>query len=224
MNRREVVRLLAGAVAVPVLTGYGADELFALGRRLHKQAATAGYPVGLFNPRQRATVAAIADRIIPETDTPGARAAGVPDFIELIVAEHYKQDQRATFLQGLADVDVRTRARFGSEFAAITPAQQDKILNMLEEEAGPVLAEKPPEKRPVEPSQQPEEKPAEKPRQPRPDQVVEQPAPFWHQIKFLTLYGYYTSKIGVTQELRSVVIPGRYDPCIATGIPAPRGR
>jgi hypothetical protein len=224
MNRREAVRLLAGAVAVPVLTGYGADELFALGRRLHKQAATAGHPLGLFNPHQRATVAAIAERIMPETDTPGAGAAGVPDFIELIVADHYKEKQRATFLRGLADVDAQSKARFGPPFAALSPRRQDEILHQVEAEAGPVLAQKPPEKQPVEPSQQPEEKPAEKPRQPRPDQVVEQPAPFWHQIKFLTLYGYYTSKVGVTQELKSVVIPGRYDPCIATGIPAPRGR
>jgi gluconate 2-dehydrogenase gamma chain len=224
MNRREVVRLLAGAVAVPVLSGYGADELFALGPRVHNRAATAGHLLHLFNPHQRAAVAAIAERIIPETDTPGAGAAGVPDFIELIVAEHYKQDQRTNFLQGLADVDARSQARFGPGFAQMTPAQQDEILARLEAEVGPVLAQKPPEKQPVEPSQQPEEKPTEKPRQPRPDQVVEQPAPFWHQVKFLTLYGYYTSKIGVTQELRSVVIPGRYDPCIATGIPGPRGR
>jgi hypothetical protein len=53
---------------------------------------------------------------------------------------------------------------------------------------------------------------------------MEKPGPFWHQVKFLTVYGYYTSKIGVTQELRSVVIPGRYDPCTATGIRAPGGR
>jgi gluconate 2-dehydrogenase gamma chain len=224
MNRREVVRLLAGAVAVPVLTGYGADELFALGRRLHTRAASGRQLQSLFDPNQRATVAAIAERIMPETDTPGARAAGVPDFIELIVTEHYKPDQRTSFLRGLAAVDARSRARFGHAFVEAAPAQQDEILTLLESEVGPLLAQKPPETQPVEPSGQPQEKPAEKPRQPRPDQTVEQPGPFWHQIKFLTLYGYYTSKIGVTQELRSVMIPGRYDPCIATGIPAPRGR
>lgn len=223
MHRREVVRLLAGAVAIPVLSGYGADELFAWGRRLHRRAVTGPHRLGLFNPHQRATLGAIAERIIPETDTPGARAAGVPDFIELIVTEHYKEDQRANFLQGLADVDARSRAQFGPTFVETAPPQQDEILTVLENEAGPVLALKPPEKQPVEPSQQPEEKPAEQPRQPRPDQTAERPAPFWHQIKFLTLYGYYTSKIGVTQELRSVMIPGRYDPCIATGIPTPRG-
>lgn len=222
MDRREVVRLLAGMVAVPALSRYSAEELFALGDRLNARVAR-GAALGLFDPHQRATVAAIAERIIPETDTPGARTAGVHEFIELIVAEHYKNDARAGFLEGLTDVDGRSRTRFGRSFIEIAPAQQDQVLTALENEVGP-MARKPHEKKPVEPSQQPEEKPAEKPREARPDQVVEQAAPFWHQIKFLTVYGYYTSKIGVTRELRSVVIPGRYDPCIATGIPAPRGR
>jgi hypothetical protein len=222
MDRREAVRLLTGVLAVPVLSRFSAEELFALGERLNAKTKR-GPPLGLFDPHQRATVAAIAERIIPETDTPGARSAGVHDFIELIVAELYKDDARDGFFEGLTDADTRSRTRFGRRFVEIAPVQQDEVLTGLENEAGPV-ARRPPEKKPVEPSQQPEEKPAEKPREARPDQVVEQPAPFWHQIKFLTVYGYYTSKVGVTRELRSVVIPGRYDPCTATGIPAPRGR
>jgi gluconate 2-dehydrogenase gamma chain len=224
MNRREVVQLLAGVVAIPVLSGYDADGLIALGRRLNARAAADRRFVGLLDAHQRATVAAIAERIIPETDTPGARAAGVHDFIELIVAEHYKNDERSSFLRGLGDVDVRSRARFRRDFVEAAPAEQDEILTALEDEAGPVPARWPAEKKPVEPSQQPEEKPAEKPREALPEKAMEKPGPFWHQIKFLTVYGYYTSEIGVTRELRSVVIPGRYDPCTATGIRAPGGR
>jgi hypothetical protein len=41
---------------------------------------------------------------------------------------------------------------------------------------------------------------------------------FFHQIKYLTIYGYYTSSVGVEQELHWTAIPGRYDPCLATGI------
>jgi gluconate 2-dehydrogenase gamma chain len=223
MDRREVVRLLTGMLAVPVLSGYSSEELLALGHRLNARAKREP-GLGLFNPHQRAIVAAIAERIIPETDTPGARAAGVPDFIELIVAEHYKDDERAGFLRGLRDVDARSGTRFRRDFAGAAPAQQDEILTALEDEAGPVPTRWSPEEKPVEPSQQPEEKPAEKPREALPERTMEKPGPFWHQIKFLTVYGYYTSKIGVTQELRSVVIPGRYDPCTATGIRPPGGK
>jgi gluconate 2-dehydrogenase gamma chain len=223
MDRREVVRLLAGVVAVPVLSRYTANELFALGRQLNSQVAAGGNTLHLFDPHQRATVAAIAERIIPETDTPGARAAGVHEFIELIVAEHYQDDERTRFIAGLADVDARSRAVFRRNFIDTRSAEQDEILSALEREAEPLLTEKPPEKKPEEPSQKPEEKPAEKPREALPAKPMEKPAPFWHQIKFLTVYGYYTSKIGVTRELHSVVIPGRYDPCAAAGIRAPGG-
>lgn len=224
MYRRDAVRVLAGVLAVPLLSGYSTEELLALGRRLNARAAAGERSATLFDPHQRATVAAIAERIIPETDTPGAGAAGVPDFIELIVAEHYTDDERTRFLDGLNHADARSRARFGRRLVEAAPAQQDEILTALEHEAGPVLVGRQPEKKPVEPSQQPEEKPAEKPREALPEKTIETPAPFWHQIKFLTVYGYYTSKIGVTRELHSVVIPGRYDPCTATGIGAPGGR
>jgi len=34
-------------------------------------------------------------------------------------------------------------------------------------------------------------------------------------MKWLTIHGYYTSDVGVTQELQWVAIPGGYDPCVA---------
>jgi gluconate 2-dehydrogenase gamma chain len=219
MDRREVVRLLAGALVVPGLSGYDAEKLLTLGQRLNARAGE--HPLNLFDPHQRATISAIAERIIPETDTPGAVAAGVPGFIELIVAENYQDEEQTGFLAGLTDVDVRSNSLFKRSFVDATSTEQDRILARLEKEAGPILAQKPPEKKPIEPSQKPAEKPAEKPREARQEKPAEQPAPFWGQIKFLTIYGYYTSEIGVVRELQTVVIPGRYDPCIATGLRAP---
>jgi hypothetical protein len=219
MDRREVVQLLSGALAVPMLSGYSPEALLALGRRLNARITERVPGPNLFDPHQRATVAAIAERIIPETETPGARAAGVPGFIELIVAEHYNDDERARFLAGLTDVDARSRAASGRDFIRTLPAEQDGILSALQDEAEPALAEKPPEKKLEEPGH----KPTEKPREALPAKPIEKQVPFWGQIKFLTIYGYYTSEIGVTRELHSIVIPGRYDPCVAAGIRAPGG-
>jgi gluconate 2-dehydrogenase gamma chain len=221
MDRRDVVRLLAGVVAVPMLSRYSADELVGLGHRLNARASGLEDSLGLFDPHQRATVAAMAERIIPESDTPGAGGASVPAFIELIVAEHFRDDERSRFLAGLEDVDARSRALVNRDFIEAAPVDQDRILSLLESEAEPALAEPAPEKKPVEPSQKPNEKPAEKPREARQEKPDEKPASFWRQIKFLTVYGYYTSEIGVVQELHTVVIPGRYDPCLATGVRAP---
>ncbi len=43
----------------------------------------------------------LADRIIPQTDTPGAIAAGVPDYVAAVFAEHFTADQRSDFVGGL---------------------------------------------------------------------------------------------------------------------------
>jgi Gluconate 2-dehydrogenase subunit 3 len=223
MDRREVVRLLSGALAVPMLSGYSAEGLLVLGRRLNDRITEGLHGSTVFDPHQRAIVSVIAERIIPATDTPGARAARVPEFIELIVAEHFTDDERTRFVAGLIDLDVRCRAAVGHAFLEASPVEQDRILGVLDAKAAPALAQQPPEKKPIEPSQKPEEKPAEKPREARQEKPVEQPATFWQQIKFLTVYGYYTSEIGVVRELHTVVIPGRYDPCAATGVRAPGG-
>ncbi|HPF61586.1 MAG: gluconate 2-dehydrogenase subunit 3 family protein [Gemmatimonadetes bacterium] len=47
------------------------------------------------------------------------------------------------------------------------------------------------------------------------------PDTFWRDLKYLTLFGYYTSEIGIEQELKTVRFPGRFDGC-APIAPAPR--
>src|SRR3989442_5510883 len=109
MNRRDMMRVLGGALALPLLAGLPAERLDALGRAAHRRArARAGGFTGL-DPHPAETVATIAEMIIPQTDTPGARAAHVPEVIDLILAAWFAADDRARFLAGLADVDERGR-------------------------------------------------------------------------------------------------------------------
>src|SRR6266478_6938785 len=107
MNRREVLLMLAGTVALP-------DRLLAVGRAVH-QRVRAG-TLRALTPQQNETVAIIAELIIPKTDTPGAREAGVPAFIDVMVADWADDDQRQMFMAGLANVDERSRAAFGKDF------------------------------------------------------------------------------------------------------------
>lgn len=191
MERRELFRL-TGAAAVPALAGLTPERLLALGRDAHRRAAEAASRLA-FDAHQSATVAAVAERIIPATDTPGAREAGVAEFIDLIVAEWFSDEDRERFLRGLAGLDGRTRAAVGRSFVAATPIEQDAILAGLESEARAL--------RDAEPSA---------------------PRHFFEAMKRLTLHGYYTSEIGMRQELFWHVIPGRYDGCVdLAAIPAP---
>jgi Gluconate 2-dehydrogenase subunit 3 len=188
MHRREALRILGRMAVVPSLSHLPLDRLYHLGRETHQRL---GEPplLRILDPHQHQTVTAVAELIIPETDTPGARAARVPEFIDLIVAEWYTVEERARFLDGLADLDRRSQMMSGRIFLDARPAEQEKTLSELEAEwlAFRVQA-------------------------PKPDDH------FFRQIKYLTLYGYYTSKVGVERELHWTAIPGRYDPCLATGI------
>ena len=94
MNRREVLLLLAGTAALP-------DRLLAIGRTVHQRVRVG--TLRTLNPHQNETVATIAELIIPKTDTPGARDAGVPGFIDVMLAEWGDDEQRQMFTAGLAN-------------------------------------------------------------------------------------------------------------------------
>lgn len=170
MTRREWLASALGAMALPPLDW---------NRRIR-----VGDPLRALDPQQGELVATIADLIIPATDTPGARAAGVHQFIDLTLAEWYDAADRQRFLAGLADVDARAQAAHGAPFLRCTPAQQAAVLTALDEQLA-----------------------AQRDAKTAPDK------PFFQMLKGLTLVGYYTSEIGATQELHSQIVPGRYDAC-----------
>ncbi len=182
MNRRELLRVFGASALLPALADRSAERLGAAGRRVHARARSRGLQV--LDPHQSETVATIAELIIPTTDTPGARAAQVHRFIDLLLAEWVTDDERASFLKGLADVDARARTAFGVDFLAATDAQRGTILTQLDAEAQP-------------------QRGAERDRQPA----------FFQQLKWLTVFGYCTSEVGATAELHYEVIPGSYDGC-----------
>ena len=66
----------------------------------------------VFTADQRSPGRAISERIIPTTDTPGAIAAGVPAFIEMMVADWYETTDRNEFLDGLGVVEGHARVHF----------------------------------------------------------------------------------------------------------------
>jgi hypothetical protein len=110
MHRRQVVRSLGAALALPFLPR-SAEAAIALGERLHARLEREEVPFRTLDPAQQALVTGIADAIIPPTDTPGASAVGVPQFIDLILTEWMSDEERAAFLAGLRDIDGQRVAR-----------------------------------------------------------------------------------------------------------------
>ena len=74
------------------------------------------------------TLTAACERIMPATDTPGAAAAGVPQFIDKTLAIWSEPADAQRLRAGLAALDADARAKFGAPFAGLSPAQQDQVL------------------------------------------------------------------------------------------------
>src|SRR5713226_9918950 len=128
MNRRDALRMLTAGAVLPALT----PELFAFYRQAHPASS---YALRTLNPHQNDTVVAMIDQILPATDTPGAKAARVNEFIDVILTEWANDEERRNFLSGLADVDKRSNELFGKTFASASPEQQLTLLRSLDETA-----------------------------------------------------------------------------------------
>ncbi|MES2697774.1 MAG: gluconate 2-dehydrogenase subunit 3 family protein [Verrucomicrobiota bacterium] len=128
LSRREAIKrtvLLLGAVLSPAwLDGIAHAQA---------QVAVAG---GATKPKnlsaaQFATVSAMAERILPKSDTPGAKDVGVPAFIDIMAGDYMTVVERTAFNEGLVMVDGRSRKENGKIFAELSAAQQDALLKAL---------------------------------------------------------------------------------------------
>jgi len=178
MDRRQLLRLLGAGAAAIGLSPADARALLAPGAPRRPRLA-------FFTEEERESVTALADLILPATDTPGAVEAGVVDYTEMIVSEWMDPGERERFMRGLAHLDIHSESLTGVRFAYAGEDRQTAILSGLEAE-GRALREADPEA----------------------------PTPFFQQTRALVLHGYYTSEIGMREELRYQPIPGRFDGCV----------
>jgi hypothetical protein len=146
LSRRDAIRTLAaggiGVASVPLWV----DALSALARaqapHAHPALPPPAPPASPWTPKvlsahQDRTVTTLCELIIPETDTPGAKAAQVNRFIDAVLKEAPAAD-RASFLKGLLWMDARSKALFGKDIISSAPDQQTTLLTKVSsEEAGP---------------------------------------------------------------------------------------
>jgi gluconate 2-dehydrogenase gamma chain len=133
LDRRAMLAsasLLLGAVVAPLAKALASDVV---------PGFTASQ--AQFTPDQRALVSAISERIIPTTDTPGAIAAGVPAFIEMMLADWYAPADRDDVMNGLGVVDGYARVQHEKPFAALMPEEQDHILTLAMQGRIPALGD-----------------------------------------------------------------------------------
>src|SRR6516165_8634935 len=85
------------------------------------------------NDEDSATVAAFAERLMPGAPgKPGARDAGVLNYIDLALAGAYA-DQQDFYRRGLAALDAYCRKTYAKPFVDLSPSQQDEVITALEQ-------------------------------------------------------------------------------------------
>jgi glucoside 3-dehydrogenase (cytochrome c) hitch-hiker subunit len=192
MHRRDALRIFAAGAVLPVIS----PEVFALFRQAQPPP---GYALRTLTPHLNDTVVAMIDQMIPATDTPGAKAARVNEFIDFILTEWATPEERTHFLGGLAGIDNESQQLFGKNFAAASPAQQLAQLRAIDDSTLAGRSVRAHHGNTV----------------PEPDTQLK--GDFWEVFKRITVHGYYTSEIGFTQELKLQIIPGAQHGCIPVG-------
>ena len=86
---------------------------------------------GALSEAEYKLVEAIAGRIVPTTDTPGAIEAGAADYIDLALADPYRPSL-AAYQRGLRELERYCTDTLGRSFAELDAEQQDEVLEQLE--------------------------------------------------------------------------------------------
>lgn len=198
MNRRDLLKQIALLTGGAVIGG----ELFLTGCKTGAKA-DAG-----FTAANISLLDEIGETIIPATSTPGAKAAQVGEFMKVMVTDCYTQRQQDAFVSGIGELDEACKKVNSKGFVECTPEQRKAFLVSLEKEAKEFNTKRDEADKPLrEEHKKKNEALAWK------DQKDFEGAPshYYTMMKQLTLLGFFTSKTGMTETLRHVPIPGKYD-------------
>lgn len=127
LDRRQALRILGASTVASTLPG----RVLAIHRLVPPPEDGGDWQPRFFSAEECATVEELAERIIPTTDTPGARAALVHQYIDWKLADGGDERERETVRRGLVWLDGESRARSGAPFRAAPPEQQTVLLERL---------------------------------------------------------------------------------------------
>ena len=198
ITRREAIQQVAALLGGAALVG--GDRLLAFSFDDAALARAMAQGAGTFTAADVALLDEIAETILPETSTPGAKAAktGAVHGADGHRRLHRSQSQQV-FRDGLRSVDEACRRAHGTAFMQATPAQRLTVRRSARSrtEAGDGRADAP----------------RGAAARLRRSSSNDEPAHYFRMMKELALLGFFTSEIGCTKALRYIEAPGKFDPC-----------
>lgn len=185
MNRRKAVQRVALLLGGSVL---GAELFIQTGCKSGggEKPVVATVEQDFFTKKEIAFLDEIAETIIPRTDTPGAKDAGVAQIIMELVKDCYPKADQKIFRDGMAEINRLSSHKYSADFMKLDPAQRTELLTQLDKEQ----------------------------REYQKTKKEEDPNHYFRMMRELTLLAYFTSEPGATKTLRYAAVPAKYDPCI----------
>jgi hypothetical protein len=191
MERRELLKMIAVLTGGAVIGG----EMFLTGCKGSASADTG------FTAETIAMLDEVGETIIPTTDTPGAKATKIGEFMKTIVTDCYNPAQQKVLAEGLGGFNEACKKLNGKNFIESSAEQRKAFLVSLEKEAKEYNTKR----------DESDKAAKEKAQAAMDPNFVESPSHYYTMIKQLTLWGYFSSEIGMKQALRFLPIPGKYD-------------
>lgn len=174
MNRKEAVQYISVLLGGTLV---GVNNFLTGCKTADKQ---------LFSKEDIAYLDEIAETILPETKTPGAKAAQVGQFMTVMVSDCYDEKEQMIFREGMKKINDHSAAEFSKSYLKITPEQRHALLVQIDNGQKKYMKNK----------------------------KEEEPVHYFRMMKELTLLGFFTSKPGCTQAKRYMPVPGKYIGCV----------
>jgi hypothetical protein len=179
MNRRKALSRI-------ILAGIGGTLAFG-GYKWYEGSKTPDIP---WLEQHKDLLAALADTIIPQTDSPGARAAGIQDFVITLLKDCTDRPTLNKFIDGCKDLESHCQSKYQSSFTRCSETDRIALLTSLEKKDRPASgiwgkAE---------------------------GRYLGKP--FFSTLKQYTVIAYCTSEPGATRALAYVPVPVTYHGCL----------
>lgn len=183
IDRREAIRRVSALLGgVALISETALLDACSRDRSAGNAAATP------FSTDDVAYLDEVAETILPETSTPGAKAAKCGAFMALMVTDTYSDRDQRVFRNGMQQLETACRQMHKTGFMAATPAQRLALLEQIDKEQKAYMDS-------------------------RPEGSDTPPPHYFRMMKELALLGYFTSEIGYTKAMRYLETPGRFEPC-----------
>jgi hypothetical protein len=163
------------------------------------QTTATGQGVGAFTATDISFLDEVAETILPQTSTPGAKAARTGAFMALMVTDAYTPRNQRSFRDGMQRLEEACQREYSASFVQARPEQRLALLQRVDAERQAELDAIDALRRSRAPAPPPSSPDA--------------PVHYFRLMKELALLGYFTSEIGYRQAMRYIETPGRFDPC-----------